>query len=205
MKKIILFSLLLSNFCCAQGDTTNANKWKYGINVSLLVPRYIDAALFPSFVMSKGKHTFSIGPKVFLDYYYNTPYGADVNYKLAPGKVNKIINFYFTGHCSYEYSKNSRDYETYDYASGKYYTVNQTSKYNYLAFYIGYGFDVKFLKRLHLNQFFALGPMFNSYLYKYKYDNDPSKNYERSGKLFSNINLDYIFNLGLGVDLGKIR
>ncbi len=135
-----------------------------GINLSGFYSSLIGLYISPSIRIQKGKHSFSVGPKIFIDKtgtrtltlpnpkMFAERTGIQGNYQFYPNLTNKHVDFYFQ--YQIHYTAFHSLLTGYDYVNNG---GVENKKYKVFENKIGYGLDFNLFKNLYINQSIVYG------------------------------------------------
>ncbi len=161
---IVCLILAFSHQTVFTQTETTIKGTKIGINLSSFYSSLIGMYISPSVKIQKGRHSFSVGPKIFINKTGTktltlpnpiTPaekIGIQGNYQYYPNLIRKYVNFYF------QYQIHYVSFHSlltgYDYINNK---GIENKKYKVFENKIGYGFDFKLSQNLYINQSIVYG------------------------------------------------
>lgn len=218
------FLALFSISALAKGDTTKVVT--YGVNLSSTIHpiwgkvlyslccyevekyglflREERFALTPSFVLNYKKHSFLIGPRIFIPEEYYSRKGIQFTYEFYPGNSNKKFNIYFSYDFSYTYV-NYAKYRRLSIDTGLYNSTNIDID-QYMSNIIAIGVKTKLSSQVYINANFGLGLGFYGYDSKDVVPDLP--NYtdlnSKSG-LLGNIDFKGMLKLGIGYNFKRLK
>lgn len=148
-----------------------------------------------AFAIRNPKHTFLIGPSIRLGSTGPQLSGGALTYQFYPNGINRTFSFYFLDDLSYSTLGYSEERTTW--INGIEYESTYESSKAYLANYFGYGFDLKIVKGLYLDQSLALGIAFKRRNYSLTVPELPSNSYSYDEKLLSRGEVAVALKIGL--------
>jgi hypothetical protein len=196
--------ILIGASLYAQTDSLKSvsRKLKYGVNVSYNLTPYIYEALTPSLVMIKERHSFLIGPRVFISrsspHYKWTRLGLEYTYKIFPNPTSRRFNFYFLFDFDIVMYRSKENVDYYLYSV--HYVGTRTSTRYSITNNIGYGFKMTIFKGLYLNHSIGAGIGLFRDDDALDIPDNPTASYSNKGNIISYGTPSILLNVGLGYD-----
>lgn len=205
---VLLLFIFASFYCKSQGDSAKTKKYELRLNAGVFVSYYSDGfRYFPNLGVATRKIFLGCGPvfgpklvlnsKYFFGDHFTEGYNAfNLNGVAAicqynPNKPGRIFDFYFQNWFSFVSEKDKNQDLTLFPGN-----LSYSSYQKIIENYIGYGFNVKFLKHFYVSQSFGIGAANRSFSYDILNDNKEAakEKYTRASFLLT-LSMGYRYKL----------